>query len=309
MSIKAPNLVYSKVLSESKVMTMKKITTSIVIVSLLQALFGSSGFAKEATLWQQRLTEIAENPQRGAANLHRNQYRNPVETLSFFGLEPQMSVLELWPVRGWYTEILAPFLKDEGQLTVAHFRLDGGNANDERSVFWARLSARLEQRILQQEAEFGAVARVALDPPKFIPALAPNQFDMVLSFRNAHIWDQRGHLLATMQNLYEVLKPGGVLGMVEHRAARVTDLTSYAVEGYTDETYLIEVAQHVGFELVASSEINANPKDTKDYTKGVYTLPPTLALGLENRDYYLTIGESDRMTLKFVKPTITLSVN
>lgn len=281
---------------------MKKITTSIVIVSLLQALFCSNVLAKDTALWQERLTELAENPKRGAAHLHRNQYRNPVETLTFLGLEPQMSVLELWPVRGWYTEILAPFLKDEGQLTVAHFRLDGGNANDERSLFWARLSSRLEQRILQQEAEFGPVARVALDPPQFIPALAPNQFDLVLSFRNVHIWDQRGHLLATLQNLYEIIKPGGVLGMVEHRAARVTELTSYAVEGYTDEAYLIAVAEQVGFQFVASSEINANPKDTKDYTKGVYTLPPTLALGLEDRDYYLNIGESDRMTLKFMKP-------
>lgn len=281
---------------------MKKIITSIVITTLLKLTFCQHSFASNAEQWQIRLAELAENPTRGAAHLHRNQYRNPVETLSFFGIEPQMSVLELWPVRGWYTEILAPFLKEQGQLTVAHFPLDGGNAKDERSLFWARLSARLEQRILQQTSEFGPVARVALEPPKFIPALAENQFDMVLSFRNAHIWDQHGHLLATMHNLYEVLKPGGVLGMVEHRAAKVTDLTSYAVEGYIDEAYLIEVAERVGFQLIASSDINANPKDTKDYTKGVYTLPPTLALGLENRDYYLSIGESDRMTLKFIKP-------
>ena len=281
---------------------MKKITISIVIFSLLQALFCHSASADTSEQWRERLTELAENPKRGAAHLYRNQYRNPVDTLLFFGLEPQMSVLELWPVRGWYTEILAPFVKDQGQLTVAHFRLDGANANDERSAFWARLSSRLEQRIIQQETDFGPVARVALDPPNFIPALAPEQFDMILSFRNVHIWHQRGHLLATMQNLYDVLKPGGIMGLVEHRAARVTDLTSYAVEGYTDEAYLIAVAERVGFQLVASSEINANPKDTKDYTKGVYALPPTLALGQEDRDYYLNIGESDRMTLKFIKP-------
>lgn len=281
---------------------MKRITISIVMLSLLQALLFKPLYADTSEHVKDRLTALAESPARGAAHLQRNQYRNPVETLMFFGIEPQMSVLELWPVRGWYTEILAPFLKDQGQLTVAHFRLDGANAQDERSQFWARLSTRLEQRIMQQQAEFGAVARVALDPPQFIPALAANQFDMVLSFRNVHIWDQRGHLLATLQNLYKVLKPGGVLGMVEHRAARVTELTSYAVEGYTDEAYLIAVAEQVGFQLVASSEINANPKDTKDYSKGVYTLPPTLALGLEDRDYYLGIGESDRMTLKFIKP-------
>lgn len=285
---------------------MKKITISIVMLSFLAGLPMLSAVAQtseQATeQWRERLTVLAENPKRGAAHLHRNQYRNPVDTLMFFGLEPQMSVLELWPVRGWYTEIIAPFVKDQGQLTIAHFRQDGVNNMDERSAFWARLSARLEQRITEQADEFGNVARVALDPPNFIPVMAPDQFDMILSFRNVHIWHQRGQLLATMQTLYDVLKPGGTLGMVEHRAARVTDLTSYAVEGYTDEAFLISVAERVGFELVASSEINANPKDTKDYTKGVYALPPTLAMGLENRDAYLAIGESDRMTLKFVKP-------
>ncbi len=280
---------------------MTKIITTMVIISLLQLLSGDA-LAKSAEHWREQIAAHAENPARSAAHLHRNQYRNPVETLLFFGIEPQMSVLELWPVRGWYTEILAPFLKDQGQLTVAHFRQDGGNINDERSLFWARLSARLQQRLTEQVEKFGTVASVALDPPQFVPALAHEQFDMVLSFRNAHIWDKHGHLLATMQNLFSVLKPGGVLGMVEHRAARVSDVTSYAVEGYTDEAYLISVAEQVGFQLVETSEINANPKDTKNYTRGVYTLPPTLALGLEDRDYYLNIGESDRMTLKFIKP-------
>lgn len=283
---------------------MKKITIAIGAFFVFHLLSAQIGQASPQALWRERLTALAEDPKRGAAHLHRNQYRHPVETLLFFGIEPQMSVLELWPVRGWYTEILAPFVKDHGQLTVAHFRLDNINVKDERSVFWARLSKRLEQRILQQQAEFGSVAKVALDPPNFVPALASEQFDMVLSFRNVHIWDQHGHLLATMQRLFEVLKPGGVLGMVEHRAARVTDLTSYAVEGYTDEAYLIAVAERVGFELVATSEINANPSDTKDYAKGVYTLPPTLALGQEHREHYLAIGESDRMTLKFIKPAI-----
>lgn len=280
---------------------MKRIITSIVITLSLLAT-ASVGHANESALWQERLTQLAEDPARGAAHLHRNQYRHPVETLMFFGIEPQMSVLELWPVRGWYTEIIAPFVKQQGRLTVAHFRQDGLKNQDAQSQFWAKLSARLEQRIIQQQSHFGDVGRVALDPPNFIPALAPDQFDMILSFRNAHIWNQRGHLLATMQSLFQVLKPGGTLGMVEHRAARVSETTSYAVEGYTDEAYLIEVAQRAGFELVASSEINANPRDTKDHPKGVYTLPPTLALGLTDREYYLQIGESDRMTLKFIKP-------
>ncbi|MDP5458270.1 class I SAM-dependent methyltransferase [Alishewanella sp. SMS8] len=281
---------------------MKKITTSIVSLGLLLALMPTPSIANNATEWQQRLTELSEGRSRGKAHLQRNQYRNPVETLMFFGIEPQMSVLEIWPVRGWYTEILAPFLKDEGQLTIAHFRLDGSNNAGEKSVFWSRLTNRLEQRILQQEATFGQVSRVALDPPNFIPQLAADQFDMVLSFRNVHIWDQAGHLRATLENMFRVLKPGGILGMVEHRAAKVTELTSYAVEGYTDEAYLIAVAEAIGFHLIDRSEVNANARDTKDYVKGVYTLPPTLALGQEDRDFYQNIGESDRMTLKFIKP-------
>ena len=277
---------------------MKKIITSILTACCLLA----ATTVVQAEPWRARLTELAEDPARGAANLHRNQYRNPVETLLFFGIEPQMSVLELWPVRGWYTEILAPFVKDQGQLTIATFRQDLGNRADAKMQFWARLSSRLEQRIDEQSEHFGPVRRIVLDPPQLLPKPADAQFDMVLSFRNVHIWNQQGHLLATLEQLYRVLKPGGVLGMVEHRAAKVTELTSVASEGYTDEAYLIAVAERVGFQLVASSEINANPRDTKDHPKGVYTLPPTLALGLERRDYYLSIGESDRMTLKFIKP-------
>lgn len=277
---------------------MKKIITSILTACCLLA----ATTVVQAEPWRARLTELAEDPARGAANLHRNQYRNPVETLLFFGIEPQMSVLELWPVRGWYTEILAPFVKDQGQLTIATFRQDLGNRADAKMQFWARLSSRLEQRIDEQSEHFGPVRRIVLDPPQLLPKPADAQFDMVLSFRNVHIWNQQGHLLATLEQLYRVLKPGGILGMVEHRAAKVTELTSVASEGYTDEAYLIAVAERVGFQLVASSEINANPRDTKDHPKGVYTLPPTLALGLEQRDYYLSIGESDRMTLKFIKP-------
>ncbi|MFN4055613.1 MAG: class I SAM-dependent methyltransferase [Alishewanella aestuarii] len=277
---------------------MKKTITSILAACCLLAIPA----VVQAEPWQARLTELAEDPARGAANLHRNQYRNPVETLLFFGIEPQMSVLELWPVRGWYTEILAPFVKEQGQLTIATFRQDLGNRADAKMQFWARLSGRLEQRIDEQSEHFGPVRRIVLDPPQLLPAPAEAQFDMVLSFRNVHIWNQEGHLLATLEQLYRVLKPGGILGMVEHRAAKVTELTSVASEGYTDEAYLIAVAERVGFQLVASSEINANPRDTKNHPKGVYTLPPTLALGLEQRDYYLSIGESDRMTLKFIKP-------
>jgi predicted methyltransferase len=247
------------------------------------------------------LQQLADAAERSIEHRHRNQYRHPVQTLQFFGLEPDMSVLEIWPAHGWYTEILAPFLTGNGKLTLAQFKQNDGTLKDERSIFWARVSQKLEQRIAEQPEYFGTPDIIELDPPLFYPQ-QKQQFDMVLTFRNAHIWDEDGHLTATMQSIFQALKPGGVLGMVEHRAARLSDIASSAVDGYLDESYVIQTAQLAGFELVASSEINANPADSKNYPKGVYALPPTLAMGLENKAEYLKIGESDRMTLKFVKP-------
>jgi len=247
------------------------------------------------------LQQLADAEQRSKEHKLRNKYRNPAETLQFFGIQPQMSVLEIWPGHGWYTEILAPFLKDQGKLTLAQFRHNDGSLKDERSIFWARVSERLAQRVAEQSDYFGEVTNIELDPPRFSPP-QQEQFDMVLTFRNAHIWNESGHLYGTLQSVFQALKPGGVLGMVEHRSARLSDISSSAVEGYLDEAYVIQAAEQAGFELVASSEINANPADTKDYPKGVYALPPTLAMGQYNKAQYMAIGESDRMTLKFIKP-------
>lgn len=285
------------------------ITTRITTITSMLASLAFLGMASSFNAAQAEpapsnmtLQQLAEHPSRSDEHQLRNQHRNPSETLLFFGLEPQMSVLELWPARGWYTEILAPFLKDQGQLTIAHFRHNDGSLKEDRQIFWARLSQRLAQRLVEEADWFGPVHQIELEPPFFIPALAPEQFDMVLTFRNAHIWDERGHLLATLHSIYDVLRPGGILGMVEHRAAKLSELTSSAAEGYLDEAYVVAAALQVGFVLADSSEINANPLDTKDYPKGVYALPPTLAMGSDNRQHYLHIGESDRMTLKLMKP-------
>ncbi|OEY70986.1 methyltransferase [Rheinheimera salexigens] len=247
------------------------------------------------------LDHIANDPARAEDNIQRNAFRHPAETLTFFGIEPQMSVLEVWPSKGWYTEILAPFLKAQGKLTLAQFSKDTDNFRNERNVFWAKISAKLEHYIAENPQRFGQVATLELEPPFLTPQVT-DQFDMVLSFRNAHIWNEDGHLHATIETLFNALKPGGVMGMVEHRASRLSDISSSASVGYLDEAYVIAVAQSVGFQLVASSEINANPLDSKNYPKGVYTLPPTLAMGGQDKEYYLAIGESDRMTLKFIKP-------
>lgn len=247
------------------------------------------------------LQQLADAEQRSTEHKLRNKYRKPAETLQFFGIEPQMSVLEIWPAHGWYTEILAPFLKDDGKLTLAQFRHNDGSLKEDRSIFWARVSERLMQRLTEQSDYFGEVANIELDPPLLSP-VQHEQFDMVLTFRNAHIWNESGHLYGTLQSIFQALKPGGVLGMVEHRSARLSDISSSAVEGYLDEAYVIQAAELAGFELVASSELNANPADTKNYPKGVYALPPTLAMGQYNKQQYIAIGESDRMTLKFIKP-------
>lgn len=275
----------------------KKTAIISIIFSGLSLFFITANAADNTVVLQQ----LAESEHRSSGHKARNVYRNPVETLQFFGLNADMSVLEIWPGHGWYTEILAPFLKDQGKLTLAQFSRNDGSLKDERSIFWARVSERLEQRIAEEADYFGTPEMIELDPPVFYPAVS-EQFDLVLTFRNAHIWNEDGHLFATLQSIFQALKPGGVLGMVEHRAARLSDISSSAVEGYLDEAYVIQAAELAGFSLVASSELNANPADSKNYPKGVYALPPTLAMGQVNKAQYLAIGESDRMTLKFVKP-------
>ncbi len=282
-------------------MSIKTITKTWLCSGLFGALVLSA--ASMAQDWSVQLQQLADSEQRSSEHRARNQYRNPAAALQFFGLQPDMSVLEIWPAHGWFTEILAPFLKEQGQLTLAQFRRNDGSLKDDRSIFWARVSQRLEQRIAEQSDYFGSPAFAELDPPLLYPA-ASEQFDLILSFRNAHIWNEDGHLADTLKTLFQALKPGGVLGMVEHRAGKLSDISSSAVEGYLDEAYVIAAAELAGFRLVASSELNANPADTKNYPKGVYALPPTLAMGQQDKARYLAIGESDRMTLKFVKPAL-----
>jgi predicted methyltransferase len=248
------------------------------------------------------LSQVIDSQYRSAENKARDQYRHPVETLSFFGIKPDMTVLEVWPARGWYTEILAPYLKDKGQLTIANFRQNDGSLEDDRKIFWARLAAKLKQDIQKHPEHFGAVQVEEFDPPGLMQLSKVHQFDLVLSFRNSHIWNEEGYLLDVYRALFDMLKPGGTLGLVEHRSSRLSEISSRAGEGYLDEYYVIAVAQKAGFILADRSEINANPKDTKDYPKGVYALPPTLAMGAKDKARYLAIGESDRMTLKFTKP-------
>ncbi len=221
---------------------------------------------------------------RSDAHKARDQYRHPVETLEFFGLKPDMTVVELAPGGGWYTEVLAPVLKDHGHLTAAAGKTSGPYAD----------------MLQAHKAEFGEVKLIQFSPPA-ITTLGPDgSADMVVTFRNLHDWlnDDPKTMESVLQAAYKVLKPGGILGIEEHRARPYMDaLQSSNALHRIPEDYIIAEGLKAGFQLAGASEINANPDD--DETVNVHRLLPDLA---DNDADLKKIGESDRMTLKFVKP-------
>ena len=242
-----------------------------------------------------KLDGILAGDWRSAANKARDQYRHPKQTLEFFGLKAGDTVIEITPGGGWYTEILAPLMKGNGTYIAAvakPTRPDGEAATDK---------AKLEQRFAADAERYGEAKTVEFDgkAPVFGE---PNSADVVVTFRNVHNWAVGGTAEAKFKAFFDVLKPGGVLGVTDHRAAPDADFEKIKNSGYLPQDMVVKFATDAGFRLVQTSEINANPKDTKDYEKGVWTLPPTLELGDKDKDKYLAIGESDRMTLKFVKP-------
>lgn len=231
-------------------------------------------------------------------NRLRDRYRHPLETLQFFGIESDMTVVEIWPGGGWYSEILAPFLAARGRYIAAQFP-DTPSAPD----YQKQTLAAYRKAIAAHPELYSRVTVSAIGAPNFWQPAPPNSADLVLSFRNVHNWLQNDTEREMFAAFYRTLKPGGVLGVVEHRAVADEIPRSQIVRtGYVPQDYVIELATAAGFAYVGWEEINANPKDTKNYPAGVWTLPPTLRLGQTNRDQYLAIGESDRMTLKFVKP-------
>jgi predicted methyltransferase len=221
----------------------------------------------------------------------RDQYRHPVETLTFFGLKPDMTVVEIWPGGGWYTDILAPYLHDHGKLYAAIS--SGENA------------AEYKKKLVDSPGRFGKVIVTQLDPPDKIQIAPAGSADMVVTFRNVHNWMRGGNGEAVFRAMYAALKPGGILGVEEHRGDPSKPQDPKAASGYVREDYVIKLAEEAGFILAGKSDINANPKDTKDYAEGVWTLPPSFRLGDVEKAKYLAIGESDRMTLKFIKPMKT----
>jgi predicted methyltransferase len=233
-----------------------------------------------------KIQAVLAMPHRTEANKARDKYRHPAETLGFFGVRDDATVVELWPGGGWYTEVLGPLLKDHGKLVVTN-TAKGTKYNE-------FLAARPDL--------YGKVEVRVIDPPKDINLGPEGSADVVVTFRNIHGWLPGGYDDKVYAAAYRVLKSGGVFGVEEHRSRPGADPSELKDTGYVPEDFVIKRVEAAGFKLAGKSEINANPKDTKDYAKGVWTLPPTLRLGEQDKDKYLAIGESDRMTLKFVKP-------
>jgi len=232
---------------------------------------------------------------RSADNRARDVYRHPVDTLLFFGLKPDMTVVEVWPgADGWYTEVLAPLLAEHGKLyaAVTPPKPDNSYVTASLKEFSSKLAARPDV--------YGRVEVTSMGPGKFSIS-PPGTADMVVTFRNIHNWMNLGYAPEALAEMNRALKPGGILGVVEHRAdpAKAQDLR--ATNGYVNEDYAIAMIEAAGFELVARSGINDNPKDTKDYEQGVWALPPSYRAGNRDRAKYEAIGESDRFTLKFRK--------
>ncbi len=225
---------------------------------------------------------------RSAENRARDGFRHPKETLTFFGVKEGQQVLELWPGKGWYTEILAPVLHDHGALTAA--APDNKYLTSYREMLGTRPDI------------YGNVQVLVVTPPDAITLEADGSADVVLTFRNVHNWVSGGFADAMQSAVFKVLKPGGVYGVVEHRGAPGMSEEQIKKTGYVPEDTVIALVTKAGFVLEERSEINANPKDTKDHPEGVWTLPPSYKLGDKDRAKYAEIGESDRMTLRFRKP-------
>jgi predicted methyltransferase len=244
------------------------------------------------------LDQILAGAHRDTKNAARDVYRHPKQGLVFFGIRPDMAVVEVWPSGGWWTEILAPLLKDQGRYYAAWYATQAAGTSD----FAKEQEQKFDAKLAERPDLYGKVIKTHLLAPEFVDIAPKGSVDLVLTFRNAHNWAKAGNAQVMFKTFYDVLKPGGILGVVDHRARPGTAFQRQIDSGYLTEEYVIGVAQQAGFKLAEKSELNANPKDTTDHPRGVWTLPPTLALGATDRDKYLAIGESDRMTLKFVKP-------
>ena len=264
---------------------------------LTRVLFFTAAFGATMALpaqaeldWDMALT----GDHRAEKNAARDEFRHPRETLEFFGLKEGMTVVELAPGGGWYTEVLAPLLKGNGAYYAAHHSPNGSS--------YARRSLGGYLQKLGENEVYDEVTVTTLAPPASVVIAPAETADMVLAFRNIHSWMRGDTLAETLIAAYDALKPGGVFGVVQHRASDGRDQDAMKKTAYVSEDFVIAAAKSVGFELADRSEINANPKDTGEWERGVWELPPSLRGDPADREARIAVGESDRMTLRFVKP-------
>lgn len=270
----------------------KKVTTPlnrlIAGICLASASFSINAMAND------QLASVIKAEERAKESV-RDQFRNPYKTLNFFGVKPNMTVVELAPSGGWYTEILGPYVAKEGKLVAGHFNMEKKDA----PAYFKRAMAAYEKRIADSN-RFGNIDILPFDPPAQSSLGESASADMVLSFRSVHGWKRDGVFDDVLKSVNNVLKPGGILGIVGHRLPEDGDDSVFT--GYVKQSWVVDRAKANGFKLVEASEINANPKDPAKHVNGVWSLPPSLNVDDEElKKRNEAIGESDRFTLKFVK--------
>lgn len=269
---------------------MKRLLKLVLLASLFSC----------TTVFADALQDAVGSDARSSAERLRDEYRHPQQTLRFFDVQPDMAVAEISPGGGWYSNILAPLLNAKGSYYAAHFYVEeGGSAYYQKSLdaFKAKVAS---------DANFSKVKVTAFHPSKALDFAPAGSLDRVLTFRNVHNWymgEGETGINNAFSSFFSALKPGGVLGVVEHALPESFDDEFQKKSGYMKPSFVIAAAEKAGFILIASSDVNANPLDSSKHEKGVWTLPPSLRLGEQDQAKYLAIGESNRMTLKFIKPT------
>ncbi len=276
------------------------------IFFLITMMLGLPAIAGELSL-DARIEQAMFGDHRSESNIDRNRYRHPVGTLTFLGLEDGMTVMEIWPGGGWYTEVLAPVVRHHGQYIVATYDVDV----PDQPQYRYRLQETLLKKFADRPDVYDQVAVAPFSPPQSASLGDADSIDLILTFRNTHGWIGDGLASQIFAEFARVLKPGGILGVVQHRAADGVDPASSSEMGYVSEQSVIDLARNAGLYFEARSEVNANPADTRDHEGGVWNLPPGLSACREIesedemaacREKFQAIGESDRMTLRFRKP-------